>query len=411
MGSILRSNFVYILVLALLVVMGSLLAPAAGLVLAAGASESTYAADGPGGEDRVTSPADLGDYVVYMPLIMRRWPPVAYSPDLSIAEDVVWDAPVLLDWQADVPLSEYPILAYVVEESTSPVFTTIVSHTVPTITVPYTTPVKPYGTSGQYHYRVRGDNVWGPGEWSNVAQGLLLSQRDGFDYPQSGWAPRRTSYWDLSAMAADYTGGELVTRVEDRFDFAIFSPMRAAPAPPYELRMHTRILHLANETSFGMVFGGNEGSFCGVERETSADPSGCFSHYYRLNVIWGGYLKASVARVDRHEGVLGGGNGVVGSGGDYFGFESWEADPHGWNEWKIRVYTDGFIVYVNGREIARSDDTSYLHDPHYGIYSSTYEYNGARFEHSYYFVEPLEGSSTMPTTLVPSARPPILATD
>lgn len=411
MGSLLRTNSSRILALALLLTVGSVVRPAADPVSAAGLSGRPPVVDGPGGDDGLTAPADVGDYLIYIPLIMRRWPPVPYSPALVAVEDVVWDAPIRLDWQADVPLSAYPIEAYVLEESATSGFAEASSYAVPTTTVPYTLPALPYGSHGWNYYRVRGDNVWGAGEWSNTVAALLLSEMYSFDHPQSGWAPRRTSYWDLGAMYAEYGDGLLVTRVEDKFDFAVFSPMRPAPAPPYALRMNTKILHKANETSYGIVFGGNEGDFCGVNRWSAEDPDGCFFHYYRLNVIWGGYLKWGIARIDYHEGIAGGGSGVVGSMGGYSALDWYEADADGWNEWEIRVYTNGFEIYVNGHLIGATGDTTYLNEPHYGIFSSTYEYNSARFRHEYFYVEPLSGAATMSTTPTVDLIPVDLVTE
>jgi hypothetical protein len=402
MADIRRSHLTHYLGLTVLVVLGSVLFPAVGSVSAAGRSDALTSIEvfDFGRNGRLAD--DGEDYFVFLPIIMRRWPPVPFSPVLTAVEDTVWDAPVRLDWQADVPLAAYPIETYVLEESTSADFSEVTRYPVPTVTVPYTTPEKAFGTVGWYHYRVRGQNAWGPGEWSNPVPTLLLSQRDDFDFPESGWAPKRTSYWDLDLMAVDYGIGDIVTRVEDRFDFAIFSPMQPAPELPYSIKMRTKIVSKANETSFGIVWGGNEGTFCDVERVTAADPNGCFSHYYRLNVIWGGYLKWGLARIDHHEGVADGGDGVVASGGGYSGLHWPEVgDPDTWNEWEIRVYDNGFELYVNGYYIAGSGDTTYVHDPYYGIFSSTYEYNGARFVHDHFYVEPIGGSATMSRVPVP----------
>lgn len=308
----------------------------------------------------------------------------------------MWDAPVRLDWTADVPIASYPIELFMLEESPSPDFAEVETFSVLTTSVPYTVPAKPFGTMGTYYYRVRAQNAWGTGGWSNTVSSLLLSQRDGFSYPQTGWAPVRTSYWDLETMAADYGAGDLVTRVEDRFDFAIFSPLRPAPKPPYAIKMRTSVVHDANETSIGIVFGGNEGSMCGITRWTAADPTGCFSHYYRFNAIWGGYWKVGLARIDAHADISGGGNGE-GVNWGYSALDWWEAstDPDEWNEWEIRVYDTGFEAYVNGYYVAGRGDTTYVQDPYYGIYSSTYEYNGARFVHDHYYVEPLAPGVTM----------------
>jgi len=336
------------------------------------------------------SAGDDEDHVIFLPLVMRRWPPVPYPPVLDVAEDVLWVGPITLDWHADTPPAEYPIDYYVLEESTSADFASVTSYTVPTTSVPYMQ-AKPYGTMERYNYRVRGYNFWGAGEWSNTRSALLLSQMDEFTFPQTGWAPRRTSYYNLDVMTAYYEDGALHTKVEDRFDFAIFSPMRSAPSVPYSIKMRTAIVHQANETSYGIVFGGSDGAFCDVVRTNASNPDGCFYHYYRLNVIWGGYLKYDLKRIDYHEDEAGGGDGE--------GVRLWkpryldEGSTNGWNEWEIRVYSSGFAVYVNDSFKGFVSDSMYVNEPYYGIFSSNYEYNGAHFKHDYFRVAPLVGAA------------------
>jgi len=344
-------------------------------------------------------------YVIYVPTLVRRWPPLPYAGAFDVPDSPVWDSPITLSWEARVPLDHYPIDGYLLEESRTPDFAGAVTYDVPVTSVPFDVPPKPFGTMGTYYYRVRARNLWGLGEASNPASVLLLSTRDDFSHPQTGWAPRRTSYWDLGVMAAEYSSGELITRVEDRFDFTIFSPMRSAPPTPYSIKLRTKVIHEANLTSYGIVFGGNEGTFCGVNRWNASDPDGCFSHYYRLNVIWGGYLKYGVARIDGHRDAALGATGAAFDWG-YDTLEGYEGGAYGWNEWEIRVYDNGFAVYVNGRLMRTLGDTTYIHDPLYGIFSSTNEYNGARFRHDYYYVEPLVGASaTLPAELLRLSAP------
>jgi hypothetical protein len=186
-----------------------------------------------------------------------------------------------------------------------------------------------------------------------------------------------------------------VTGVHDRFDFAIFSPMLEAPSPPYTIRMRTRIRHLANEVSYGIVFGGSGGTNCPIDRSQSEDPDGCFYHYYRLNVIWGGYLKCQVKRIDSHDPRKGGGRGK-----DLMSYRdvSNRTNDERFNTWEINVYEDGFEVRVNGHFVEDFDDITYIHDPYYGIFSSTYEYNSASFEHDFYRVIDTMSAADAPDT-------------
>lgn len=323
---------------------------------------------------------DEESYFNYLPLVAKHYPPLPQTPVLAPIYVRDLGHPYILTWQLASP--DVPNLYYTIQESSDGSFSA------PAV---YTTSDLFYQMTQQaftsHYYRVRAQNSWGESAWSNTEIVRFAQYHDHFEDPRSGWRPRRTSAPDISEMWASYTDGYLETMVEDRFDFAIFSPMAPAPELPYRLVLRTRIIHKVNEVSYGIVFGGNQGTFCLVEREEATDPNGCFSHYYRLNVIWaGGYLKFNVARVDRHgsrgEGIskelLGFGN-LSGSG----------RDPAQWHTWEIWVYEDRFALYVNGEFIAWISATNYTHEPYYGIFSSTYEYNGAHFKHSHFYVGPV----------------------
>jgi hypothetical protein len=377
------------LVVVTMCMVGVALLPAADRASAAGISFSPAAAL-----------PDDGDHYIFLPLIMRRWPPVPYAPELNAIENPLWSDTITLTWEAGKTIDAYPVTYYELEESNNIAFTTTQVFTAPADSLTYLAQ-QSYGTMGPFYYRIRANNVWGMSNWSNVASTLLLSPVDHFNYSQTGWATRRTSYWDLDTMRVSYNDGELITQVEDRFDFAIFSPMRPAPEPPYVIKMRTKIIHKANETSFGIVFGGNGGTFCGIDRYTANDPNGCFSHYYRLNIIWGGYLKASMARIDYHEDVAAGGDGMGKDWGYKWLLPQEVRYPNDWNNWEVRVYANGASVHVNDKDLFWIPDTTYIQDPYYGIFSSTYEYNGARFRHEYYIVEPLVGEDADPANLDP----------
>ena len=324
-------------------------------------------------------------YDTYLPVLLRRWPPYPSTPYLyEISKDTL-ETSYGLDWSI-LPYDTSEIFA--LAESTSPDFSDSITYTTPTTSHQATDK-----GIGVYYYRVRGENDWGKSTWSNARSTTVLSRHDDFDDPITGWTTRRTSSPDLGLTAASYQDGKLTTALRDRFDFAIFSPMFEAPPTPYSIRVRTRIEHFANEVSYGIVFGGHQGTFCSVDRSNGSDPDGCFSHYYRLNVIWGGYLKCQVKRIDRHSAEKG-----TGRGSELMSYRdvSDRTDDDGWNEWEIRVYDDRFELYVNGRFLEDFDDTTYIHDPLYGIFTSTYEYNSASFEHKYFYADPFQASDMLP---------------
>jgi len=340
--------------------------------------------------------AHIGSYLMYLPLITRRWPPIPYAPVLDEIENADGDGNYTVSWSYGY--TGPSVDTYTLQEAADENFTDPTEYYPGTGTSQEVTGKDP----GTYYYRVRGHNSYGAGEWSNTRSVTVLSLlHDDFDDPSTGWATRRTSSPDLGLINAIYSGGRLMTRVDDRFDFGIFSPMLQVPATPYSIRMRTRIVHRANEVSYGIVFGGNGGTPCPVDRSSAGDANGCFFHYYRLNVIWGGdYLKYQVKRIGYHEEEKGKARGVE--------LLPWtniaDVTSHDdWNNWEIKVYDDGFAVYVNNHLLGWTDDTTYIHEPYCGILTSTGEYNSASFEHEYFYVDPMSGSATLPDSgyLVP----------
>jgi hypothetical protein len=231
-----------------------------------------------------------------------------------------------------------------------------------------------------------------------VISTTVIAFRDDFTNPVADWVVRRTSAPDPAVAVTRYADGRLRTELHDRWDYAIFSPMIEAPAPPYNIQMTTRIVHFANLTSYGIVFGGNRGTVCPpIDRSTSGDPNGCFFHYYRLNVIWGGYLKFQVKRIDYHEADKGKARGLslLGEG---FSDISAVTSADNWNFWEIKVRDNGFAVYVNNQLLGWTTDTTYIHDPLFGIFASTDEYNSSVFEHEFYYVDVASADDPLPTS-------------
>ncbi len=339
----------------------------------------------PGGPSELLSdggdvgPAETAqDHFMYLPALFHRDPPLPYAPELAPISVAGLFEPYTLTWRIDV--SDIPVSHYVIQVSDDINFVNPIA---------YTSTITEYRVTGYanrvYYYRVQAYNTWGSGPWSNIESVQFLTYRDNFNDPSTGWAPRRTSSPDLDLMTLSYTGHEVETMVADMFDFAIFSPMVPALPKPYRIRLMTKIRHEVNEVSYGIVFGGNQGDFCGVTRASAKDPNGCFSHYYRLNAIWaGGYMKYNVSRVDEH------GDRGQGVSEEVRGFVNVvNRDPDDWHTWDIWVYEDRFGLSVNGKFIAWMYDTTYLAESYYGIFSSTFEYNFAHFAHTLYYVEPI----------------------
>jgi hypothetical protein len=355
--------------------------PAAGLISAAGGVDGRPpASTGPGQDFPETLQLD---YFIYTPFVPHHWPPLPAAPTLEPIRGPVLDAPYLLTWSASEVAPDGPVLFYTIEEAETSEFVETTTYTTTDATTTWTiTPT--LGTYGTFYYRVRAHNAWGVSPWSNVRYVTVYTRWDDFLYPGTDWRARRTSAPDIDLMNAYYIEGDLETYVRDMFDFAIFSPMLPAPSLPYTIELKTRVRHKVNEVSYGIVFGGDPGDLCRVERADARKPEGCFTHYYRLNVIWAGnYLKFNINRVDGHDER---GRGIS---EELRGFDSlvrfgW--DPADWHRWTFEVHEDGFALYVNDQYIAWIPDNAYVDMPYYGIFSSTFEYNNAHFQHDYFHV-------------------------
>lgn len=140
-----------------------------------------------GALDTVTVTVDNGIRFVYLPLVMRRYPPIPFAPTLRVDSNDTYGN-YTLSWTYEHSSDPYPPTSYRFQEATNANFTN------PTIDQTRTSPQsftdKPVGT---YYYRVRGRNQHGEGAWSNVVS-IEVSARgfyDDFSDVNSGW-PRES---------------------------------------------------------------------------------------------------------------------------------------------------------------------------------------------------------------------------
>jgi hypothetical protein len=154
--------------------------------------------------------------------------------------------------------------------------------------------------------------------------------------------------------------------------------MESAPSPPYVIQTRFRVHDPANLVAFGVVFGGDGGSKCPAYRDES---DGCWQHYYRLEVIWAGYLKAGLKRIDYHEGDKG-----KGQGKELIPYKHLGGSADGWHTWKFVVRADGIDIYFDGSYWGSTSDTRYVNEPYFGVYSSANEYKPAIGRFDYYYV-------------------------
>lgn len=98
---------------------------------------------------------------IYLPLVLRRWPPVPYRATLAVIQGAD-------DGNYSVSWSESPARladTYILQEAKDVDFITELREVCNTAQQTCNVSGK---LAGLYYYRVRGHNDWGAGEWSNV---------------------------------------------------------------------------------------------------------------------------------------------------------------------------------------------------------------------------------------------------
>lgn len=323
--------------------------------------------------DAITVTLDNHYHLIYFPLMFKRWPPIPYPPTLNDITDPENDGTYTVSWSYSYPITYPQPVSYTLQEATDSGFTSgLVEYAVS-------------GTSkqisktggGTFYYRVRGNNAYGAGEWSAV-DSISVGYRDDFNGATT-WDWRRGD--DIIAKASSfrirYSGGSMYTLIVGSYDFGVVSPMKAAASVPYTLRARVSVVknesfdgrtyYIRNGTMYGLVFGGNSGSPCPADRNTATN-TGCFSHYYRLTVIYDVHSLGApfwqLKRIDYHDHDDDGkGKGVTLIQGN-----STAISADGWNEWRVEVSSSAIKVYVNGTYLGQTNDTRYVNDRYFGIF-------------------------------------------
>lgn len=144
-------------------------------------------------------------YLVYFPLVMRRWPPVPYPPVLTL-ESNDGRGNYTLAWT--YPYTDLIPSSYELQEDDDPNFVNAPSPVA--ATSPKTFTDKPVGT---YYYRVRGINSYGPGEWSNVVVVEHSGYYDDFSDAGSGWPRKVYKEGDRPVFDVNYENGSYRAKI------------------------------------------------------------------------------------------------------------------------------------------------------------------------------------------------------
>ncbi len=348
--------------------------------------------------DTITVTIDNGVHYVYMPLIMRRWPPVPYAPTLSASAPDA-NGNFTISWEYGSHPGA-PVTSYTWQESQSADFSGATSQSTTA------TSVNLHKAPGTYYYRVRGVNSWGNGEWSNVVSVVVVSQNRVYEFSTAGdtegWGVKRDdrkdgedpAWYRVKVLNVSSEGPALYTYLHGRFDFLEASPMQEGPEVPYTINARVKFINnesidgwsftAKNETAYGILFGGNNGTPCPAGRTTPKD-TGCLEHFYRLLVVYNqgqGNFVWNLKRLDYHDPNEGGkprGVTLI----DYQTVQP--GDALGWNEWKVVVTNDAsnnIKVYLNNKLIGQATEHTYLNDRYFGTWLNSPDFGdvGAKWD-------------------------------
>jgi len=307
--------------------------------------------------------------------------PVPYAPVLAAIDNTDGNGSYNLNWSYTEP--NFLPTSYEVQEATDANFTANLK--TPCTPGAATTCALTGKTVGTYFYRVRGVNAAGAGDWSAAQSATVttISRNYNFDGSLEGWGIRRSDEPVTDSgnpipqpISRD---NKLYTMMIGAGDFAIISPLEAAPPVPYVIVTDADIVDETingnqyapkDQMKYSILFGANGGSPCPATENTPKN-QGCFSHYYRVRVRWDAanqsQLTWALQRIDYHEG-----DNDQGHPPKTLAEGTVNTNANDWNKWKIAVLNssgDNIKVYFGWSEtqIASVRDTSYVNEPYFGV--------------------------------------------
>lgn len=157
---------------------------------------------GTGEMDTITVTIRNAAFYCYLPIVYKRWPPTPYPPTLHEIENADGDGSYTVSWEygtyPDVPTPT----SFTLQEASDTGFTAPTEWTLSGSTFSKAFTDKPSGT---HYYRVRGTNVHGDGEWSNVRSVAVQGFYDDFSDGNSGWPSATYNHSDgVGFMSVDY---------------------------------------------------------------------------------------------------------------------------------------------------------------------------------------------------------------
>jgi len=179
--------------------------------------------------DVITVTIRNGTRFVYLPLIMKRYPPVPYAPTLALPSNDTYGN-YQLSWTYSPDTDPFKPTSYTFQEATDASFTTPTEETFPSTTLSRSYSNKAVGT---YYYRVRGHNTYGAGPWSNV-QTVVVKPKgyfDDFSNAASGWPRQVFTVDNRAVLDATYDNGTYRMKILLNKDSLNNRRMGLIPAP------------------------------------------------------------------------------------------------------------------------------------------------------------------------------------
>lgn len=251
--------------------------------------------------------------------------------------------------------------------------------------------------NNEYYYRVKAISANGQSsDWSETMH-VIAGYRDDFDNDLSGWVTRRTTHIDKAISFYEEDDSWYVMSIQDKWDWAVASPLRKAPTPPYEIEYRMIRVSNGNLISGGAVLGGDwNGDPC--PDTSTVDQwyrhANCFNNMYIQNMInlnrdRNDKFNVQFEVIDELKWCLGCGGSPMKRLGTNRTNLLENAKSNGWNVHTIRVRDSGIEFFNNGEYYYTIDDTDYINNPYFGLFASTDEYNNSAWRVDYYQVKPL----------------------
>ena len=322
--------------------------------------------------------------IMYMPIVFNPFP----QPTLTVSRPNSanqWTA----SWDSVANVTGYEL-----QESQDPNFSSLTSTSPGNVGLALNKAfAHSISLNNVYYYRVRGMGNGLVGPWSDVKM-AIGGYRDDFNDAGSNWLIRRMSY--LEKTYAKYgigsEAGNLILIVDDKWDWLVASPLAPAPTVPYAIEYRSRVHDPANEVSGGMSFGGDWNFDACPEYGNVYQTDNCFNHFYNFNFIYFGGIKLLHEQVDALIWCPNCGGsplkrfGPTNDIGNVIDYNS----RKDWHIYRVEVRADGAHLYIDGNFKHHFPDTTYINDPYFGVFASTYEYKPSIWFYDYFQVTPLD---------------------